>query len=394
MTEYSGQYTYSVNCPTCGSSRTKRDGYQSGIQRHECKNCGKKFRYDDPYKKIKLKDFELAEGKQFTVKQIADAIYDFQTGKSLKSIAKGIEFSDDIPEPSRNTIYEWICEYTDKAHHALKDFKIPTSGHLVADEMMVRVGGAWAYIWFIMDAQTRCLLTSHLSRRRHSSETIKAFQKALRVADKPPLTVTTDDFSGYRVAKRHLFPNAEHIISEGIYEEINNNLAERFNNTARSREKTLRGMDSIQSGQRYLNGWAIFYNLFREHWALKDQPPVYAAGGESPFSEWEDVVRAKVDVPESAKTPPRPRAEREVVEDNLRRRRRERMLKRVAEKRKRKRGTASAKPPRADMTRIPKLGKGETAKQIPLIFDDMMPKLPKPKKPRTAGRPPRKTRRY
>lgn len=394
MTEYKGTYTYNVDCPDCGSPRTKKDGYQNKQQRHECKDCGKKFRYDDPYKKIKIPDLELVEGKQFTAEQIGFAIYCFYCGLSLKSIAKGFEFLWGIPEPSRNTIYEWICEYTDKADYALRDFKLPTSGHFVADEMMVRVGGGWAYCWYVMDAQTRCLLASHLSRSRRSSETIKTFEKALKVANKAPITITTDDYNGYPVAIRKLCPNAQHIVSEGIYEEINNNLSERLNNTSRSREKTLRGMDSIQSGQRYLNGWGIFYNLFREHWALKDQPPVYAAGGEPPFWEWADVVRGKIDVPESAKTKPVPRHEREVVEDNLRKRRREKMLKRVAERRERKRGTASAKPPRADIKRIPKMGKGETAKQMPLFPDAMMPKLPKAKKPRTAGRAPRKTRRY
>lgn len=393
MAEYTGTYKYSVDCPKCDSPRTKKDGYQNGIQRHECKDCGKKFRYDDPYKKINIPDLELVEGKQFTPEQIGFAIYSFHCGMSLKSIAKGMEFLYGIPEPSRNTIYEWICEYTDKANYALRDFKLPSSGHFVADEMMVRVGGGWAYCWYIMDAETRCLLASHLSRRRHSSETIQAFEKAIKVAGRPPITITTDDFSGYKIARRKLFPNADHIISEGIYEEINNNLAERLNNTSRSREKTLRGMDSLQSGQRFLNGWATFYNLFREHWALKDQPPVYAAGGEPPFWEWADVVRAKVDVPESAKTKPRPHHEREVVEDNLRRRRREQMLKRVKERRDRKRGVASAKPPRADISRLPtiEMWNNSQAKQASMWPDMVRPKLPQP---RQVGRAPRRTRRY
>ena len=53
----------------------------------------------------------------------------------------------------------------------------------------------------------------------------------------------------------------------------------------------MRGMDSIESGQRYVDGWSLNYNLFRKHESLKNKPPASLALKDPPFSEWADVVK-------------------------------------------------------------------------------------------------------
>ena len=367
MTEYTRIEKYTVSCPRCGGSRTKKDGYQTGKQRYECNNCGKKFRdYQYLGKKV-----DLVDHKRFDAELIGEAIWDWYSGQSFKSIAQGLEFSEEIPEPSRKTIYEWVAEYTDEAVYATKDLKVPTSGHWVVDEMMVRAGGGWAYHWNIMDAETRYLLATHLSRGREARDGAKAFLKALQIADRPPDTVTTDDYIAYPRILREWTPNAHHIVSEGIREVINNNLSERMQKSYRSREKTLEGMDSLATGQRFLDGWTFNYNHIRDHWALRDQTPASVAGVKSPFREWADVVRAEIDMPDSARTKPTPRSEREVIEKDRRPKRRK------------------AKTPRADMSKLSRMGKKKEGRQLSLIPKRMMPKIPKPQK---TGRKRRSTR--
>ena len=46
-----------------------------------------------------------------------------------------------------------------------------------------------------------------------------------------------------------------------------------------------------ESGQRYLYGWTLTYNLFREHESIDDRTPGEAAKVSPPFREWTDVVR-------------------------------------------------------------------------------------------------------
>ena len=51
------------------------------------------------------------------------------------------------------------------------------------------------------------------------------------------------------------------------------------------------GMDNAESGQRYLDGWALTHNFFREHEASKDRTPADEAKIELPLKEWTDVRR-------------------------------------------------------------------------------------------------------
>ena len=87
-----------------------------------------------------------------------------------------------------------------------------------------------------------------------------------------------------------MFPDAKHIKSEGLAAELNNNQSERLQGTFRQRTKTLRGLDTRQSGQTYLDGWTLDYNLFRKHHSLKNRTPAQAARVSPPFDEWAEVV--------------------------------------------------------------------------------------------------------
>ena len=47
----------------------------------------------------------------------------------------------------------------------------------------------------------------------------------------------------------------------------------------------------LESGQRYFDGWAVNYNVIREHEGIKFQTPAEMAGVNPPFTEGADVVR-------------------------------------------------------------------------------------------------------
>ena len=94
----------------------------------------------------------------------------------------------------------------------------------------------------------------------------------------------------YPPAIKEVFPDARHVQSDGIRALINNNLSERLQGTYRQRTKTLRGLDTIETGQRYLDGWTLTYNLFREHEGIDYDTPGERAKVKPPFTEWEDVV--------------------------------------------------------------------------------------------------------
>lgn len=97
--------------------------------------------------------------------------------------------------------------------------------------------------------------------------------------------------AGLHQANQGVCPSAKHIQSEGLTAEINNNRSERLPGTYRDREKTLRGLNGLESGQHYLDGWTLRYNLFRKHHSLGNRTPGEAAGIDALFGEWADVVR-------------------------------------------------------------------------------------------------------
>ena len=175
MAEFTETITKTVNCPHCDGDHVVKMGIRNGQQRYLCRNCKKAFRANGK-----------AEGRRMDAELMGSAIRDYYTGKSYKQIAEGLKEEYDLgKEPSKATIYEWVRDYTDKAIAQMQDHKARTSGHWVADEMQVDVGGKKMWLWNVMDSKTRYILASHLSRRRDAQAARVVLRKAALAADKP-----------------------------------------------------------------------------------------------------------------------------------------------------------------------------------------------------------------
>ena len=282
MAEFTEITTQTVNCPACESDKVVKIGKQAGQQRYRCRGCNKDFRANGK-----------AEGRRMDAEMMGSAIRDFYTGKSDKQIAEGLRGEYHLEkEPSKATIYEWVRDYTDKGVAQLKGHTAQTGKEWVADEMMVDVGGQKMWLWNVMDSETRYILASHLTPRRDANAARVVLRRAALAAEKPPETVVTDKLKSYTSAVKDVLPETRHMQSEGMTADINNNLSERLQGTFRDRIKTLRGLDSRTTGQRYLDGWVLTYNQFRGHESLRDQTPGYRAKVAPPFREWADVVKA------------------------------------------------------------------------------------------------------
>ena len=295
MAEFSTTTTFKIKCPKCGGDRIVKVGRQSGVQRYRCKDCPKDFRANGK-----------ATGRRMDAELMGAAIQDHYDGKSYKKITEAIEKEYDIPEPSKSTVYEWVRDFSAEAVDEMKDHPAKTGGgHWVADELHFEVKGKKAYLWDIMDRDTRYILASHLSYRRDAPSARAMLRKALAASDGPPKTITTDKWRAYLKPIKELVPEAKHIQSEGLAAEVNNNLSERLQGTYRDRIKTLRSLESIETGQRYLDGWTVNYNLFRKHESLKNKPPASKALANPPFREWTDVVKGDAVEPQLVLPAPR-----------------------------------------------------------------------------------------
>ena len=280
-----------VDCPYCGSGEIIKAGKRNNYPRYQCKSCKKWFR-----NKVNIEQY--TQGRKYGDDLVGATIDGYFQGLSIRGSARNIESRYGIPKPSSDTVFQWIKGYTEKATYALNDVKADTGSTWLADEMVVKADGRNLYLWNIMDKDTRFLLAAHLTESRSATEAIKVFQIAMDKAVHPPKYIITDKYSAYPVALRALLPDAKHIQSRGIRHWINNNMSERMQGTYRAREKTLRGLYSVESGQQLLDGITLMYNYFRDHMSL-NKTPAEAAKIDVPFSKWSDVVRADIKVPES-----------------------------------------------------------------------------------------------
>ena len=293
MAKYTQTTSVSLNCPACSSERVVKDGTRNGYQRYLCRGCDKRFNTTGK-----------TAGRRFPPEVTGAAVRLFYSGMSYKRIAEHIEDAYDMPEPSKATIYEWVRDYTRSGVEGMADHKAHTSGHWVADEMMVWVGGEKYWNWNVMDSETRYILASYLSKNRDGRAATAVMRRAEAASAEPPKSIKTDKWRAYnRAIVANVFPDAKHVQAEGLTAELNNNQSERLQGTFRQRTKTLRGLDTRASGQTYLDGWTLDYNLFRKHEGLRNRTPAHAAGISAPYDEWEDVVehaaphkRAQVEV--------------------------------------------------------------------------------------------------
>ena len=268
-----------TSCPYCGNAKIVKNGKQNGKQRYRCKECSKQFNDTGALGKLHA-----------STEQVGTAIRMYYGGNSYQQTAETMADTFDISEPSKETLYRWVTDYTDHAHDIMADYPAHTSGKWVADETQIKVGGKQFWLWNVMDAGTRYALAVHLSPNRDTRAAVAVMRKAMAAADASPKSITTDKLGSYDGAIKQVLPDAEHIKSEGIKARVNDNLSERLQGTIKDRSKTFRGLDGLESGQRYFDGWAINYNLFREHEGVDHQTPAEMAGVNPPFLELEDVV--------------------------------------------------------------------------------------------------------
>ena len=282
MTVFTRVVTETVDCVICGANRVIKYGKSGkGVQRYQCRSCESVFSNDGK-----------AIRRRVPASQVGAALSMYFDGLSFKRISENLADMFDIPEPSKATVFEWVSDYTELAKREMENHKARTGPEWVADEMVLKVGGKKMWHWNIMDSDTRYVLASYLSPHRDETAAVEVMRRAKNAAANLPKRIKTDKLKSYPGAIDWVFGGeVQHIQSEGLASEINNNLSERLQGTFRLRSKVLRGLQTQRTGQKFLDGFVIDYNLFRPHEGLKGKTPAQVAGVRAPYKEWEDFAK-------------------------------------------------------------------------------------------------------
>jgi transposase-like protein len=275
-------------CDRCGSIRTMKYGRYGDRQIFYCKDCKHKFKQP------------LLVKERFTPETITLCLDLYFSGLSLRKIARNLSdyFGVTI---YYSTIYRWIEKYVPVISEYVNSLAPKLSETWHADELFVRMKGStqggkfegMAFLWNVMDRDTRFLLASRVSESRDIAASMKAFQDAIKNAHgQTPEKIHSDSLPSYGVGVKLAFEGngsmPKHVKNCGVRKvHANNNRIERMNGTLRERVKVQRGWKSYETP--VAEGQRIAYNFVKPHMALDGKTPAEEAGLE--IKGWRELLQ-------------------------------------------------------------------------------------------------------
>ena len=220
---------------------------------------------------------------KYTSEQITQALDLYFKGLSLRKVQDHFHQFYSL-KIHHTTILKWIQKYTWVIDAYVNDVKPELSEMWHVDEMMIKTGGKWSWLWHAMDRDTRFMVANAISQTRYIEDAQRLFQKAKAVTKGDiPQKVVTDGLHAYtRAFKREIQtytkPRPQHVRCARFIAKTNNNRVERLNETVREREKVMRGMQSEETAKTLMDGFRMYYNFLRPHMGLEGNTPAEAAG--------------------------------------------------------------------------------------------------------------------
>jgi transposase-like protein len=253
------------NCAYCGCSDVIRCGIRKNKQvikqRFKCNGCGKKFIAD--------KDFERMKGDAKVTTLILDLFF---KGISSRGIQDHLKQFYDISLDHSN-ILRRIQKFSKVINEYVKTLKPELSNVWHIDEMKIQANGKWRWLWNLMDAETKFLISEKVTDKRRIRDCRKLLTEAKETAQREPAFMITDGCHSYNRSLSKVMPQTNHVQLKSITDKrVNNNNVERLNGIIRDRLKVMRGMHSKESSELMMTAYRNYYNFIRPHSAIGMTP--------------------------------------------------------------------------------------------------------------------------
>jgi len=278
------------DCPGCGSTRVikfgRRHNVGGSVHRFLCRACGTRFTHRPG--ELRLRHH---------TRTVALALDLYFRGLSLRNVSEHFRQAYSV-RVSPTTIYRWIAQFVPGATRWMDSLGARTGEQWNIDETVVRADGNPRWVWNVVDATTRFLLATHVSRLRRVRDARAVIRKAKMATPDLPLEVRTDGLGAYRkaIGEELWFRSGGEVVNPhvrvpSIRAKKSNNLIERFNGTEKDRVKVMRGLHGRKGPKLLMEGLRVHYNMVRGHGGLGKTPAV-AAGCEDPSGfRWNIIIQ-------------------------------------------------------------------------------------------------------
>jgi transposase-like protein len=276
-----------LECKFCGSGSVVKNGSVAQKQVYKCKDCSHRFFDNQQFGRMKNSKHVIVAAMNLYF----DGLSVRKTQKELKKLIG--------EEVDAATIWRWVQKYSKLVSAYVAKAQTPSlSGKWHEDETVVKCEGRDAWVWEMIDEETRFLVASHLSGTRTFEDTVKVFQKGMDTAKTRPRAVFVDGSYVYGGAFNRVFysrykvDKVELVQRVGIRARQTNNIVERLHETLKERMRPMRGFKRMESARNFVDGYTVNYNYVREHQAIKMTPAQKA--GIQVGNGWGELIESAI----------------------------------------------------------------------------------------------------
>jgi putative transposase len=264
----------SLPCKVCGSQHTVKDGKVKGVQRWECRTCGRKFL-----------DNGARPGMKTPFHYVHFALTMYYGGMSLNTVCRQLQQKYNNYS-SVSTVYEWINRYSHKVESEAVYFYPEVGDTWVIDETDLTIWGKQLCIWDVIDRDTGFLLASLVSQTCDTKDVQTLIEKATGKARKTPRVLIAGKLAPF--IKSIQSESVADIQKELEYfftvDDKTTTEDERFHPVFQNRVNLIRELKTIDKVIEFINGWLIYYNYFRPQEYLGGKRPAESANIECPYT--------------------------------------------------------------------------------------------------------------
>ena len=266
-------------CPNCGKPKDPRDIRR--FQRTALRQCTACLSWEiNPGQKRKPGSQNLAIGIGLQM--------NFHGAKSKEIQEKANLLTGNL-HIGRSSMHYWIRRYAKAAiERARKLQVVNSSGDWELDIISLEYRTQQHYCWSITDSRTQYILATERTSQLKIGEEL--FKMARHAAGHEPHTILISPNMKKNVPGLAKQARAATLIQRSPSEENSDGSMTRLRNGVTKRIESARGEFNQVTMEYVLGALAMSINLFEQSEKLDDQTPAEAAGVETPYRNWEDMV--------------------------------------------------------------------------------------------------------